>query len=89
MRRERAAIRHAVNLIPLSYEAAPLKGPRLPGNERARILSLSSPGASSKAQEYAFEKYGHLLARRDEDRLADLNDALRDPAARALRQICL
>jgi muramoyltetrapeptide carboxypeptidase len=33
---------------------------------------------------HVFERFGHFLAGRDEDRLADLNDALRDPGVRAI-----
>jgi muramoyltetrapeptide carboxypeptidase len=33
---------------------------------------------------HTFDKHGHFLAGRDEDRLADLNEALRDPGVRAI-----
>ncbi len=33
---------------------------------------------------HVFDTHGHFLAGRDEDRLADLNDALRDPGVRAI-----
>ena len=33
---------------------------------------------------HALDSFGHYLAGRDEDRLADLNDALRDPGVRAI-----
>ena len=33
---------------------------------------------------HAFDRRGHYLAGRDEDRLADINDALRDPGIRAI-----
>jgi muramoyltetrapeptide carboxypeptidase len=33
---------------------------------------------------HAFDRHGHFLAGRDEDRISDLNDALRDPGVRAI-----
>src|SRR5207344_1703913 len=33
---------------------------------------------------HAFDRMGHYLAGRDEDRLEDVNEALRDPAVRAI-----
>ncbi len=37
---------------------------------------------------HAFDTNGHYLAGRDEDRLADMNDALRDPGIRAIFSTC-
>jgi len=34
--------------------------------------------------QHAFSSHGHFLAGRDDDRLADINDALRDPGVRAI-----
>lgn len=78
----------------------PLKAPRLRSGDRVRILSPSSPpdrpsveraasilegwGLRVEFGQHAFDKYGHYLAGRDEDRLADLNDAFRDPGVRAI-----
>jgi muramoyltetrapeptide carboxypeptidase len=33
---------------------------------------------------HVFDRHGHFLAGRDDDRLADINDALRDPGVRAI-----
>src|SRR4051812_24746307 len=33
---------------------------------------------------HTFDRLGHYLAGRDEERLADLNDAIRDPSVRAI-----
>lgn len=33
---------------------------------------------------HVFDRYGHFLAGEDEDRLADLNEAIRDPGVRAI-----
>ena len=78
----------------------PLKAPRLRSGDRVRIVSPSSPpdrrnvergarildewGLRVEFGQHAFDKHGHFLAGRDEDRLADLNDALRDPGVRAI-----
>jgi muramoyltetrapeptide carboxypeptidase len=74
--------------------------PRLRPGERVRIVSPSSPpdrdgvmrgsellshwGLIPEIAPHAFDRHGHYLAGRDEDRLADLNDALRDPGVRAI-----
>jgi muramoyltetrapeptide carboxypeptidase len=78
----------------------PLKGPRLRPGDRVRVVSPSSPperksvergvkileewGLKVELGEHAFDTHGHYLAGRDEDRLADVNDALRDPGVRAV-----
>jgi muramoyltetrapeptide carboxypeptidase len=78
----------------------PLKASRLRSGDRVRIVSPSSPpdrGSVERAArvlegwglrvefgQHAFDKHGHFLAGRDEDRLGDLNDALRDPGVRAI-----
>jgi muramoyltetrapeptide carboxypeptidase len=77
-----------------------LKGPRLASGDRVRIISPSSPPDRGSAErgakilegwglrvefgQHAFDKHGHFLAGRDEDRISDLNDALRDPGVRAI-----
>ncbi len=74
--------------------------PRLRPGDRVRIVSPSSPpdhdgvargvellaswGLIPEVAPHAFDHHGHYLAGRDEDRLADLNDALRDPGVRAI-----
>jgi muramoyltetrapeptide carboxypeptidase len=74
--------------------------PRLRPGDRVRIVSPSSPpdrdgvmrgvellsswGLIPEIAAHAFDRHGHYLAGRDEDRLADLNDALRDPGVRAI-----
>ncbi len=77
-----------------------LLGPRLKPGDRVRIVSPSSPpdpekvayginlirswGLSPELGHHVFDRHGHYLAGTDEDRLADLNDALRDPGVRAI-----
>ncbi|HVT46640.1 MAG TPA: LD-carboxypeptidase, partial [Vicinamibacterales bacterium] len=74
--------------------------PRLRPGDHVRIVSPSSPpdrdgvargvellsswGLIPEIAPHAFDRHGHYLAGRDEDRLADLNDALRDPGVRAI-----
>jgi len=45
---------------------------------------LRNWGLSVEIGAHAFDRHGHFLAGTDEDRLADLNDALRDPGVRAI-----
>jgi muramoyltetrapeptide carboxypeptidase len=75
----------------------------LPGN-RIRFVSPASPpdpekvtlgvklleswGLKVEIGSHVFDKHGHFLAGKDEDRLADLNDALRDPGVRAIITTC-
>lgn len=75
-------------------------GPRLKQGDRVRIVSPSSPpdpekvaygadligswGLRAEIGAHAFDRHGHYLAGKDEARLADLNDALRDPGVRAI-----
>jgi len=77
-----------------------LKPRRLQPGDRVRFVSPASPpdrkkvtlgaklleswGLKVEIGTHAFEKHGHYLAGKDEDRLADLNDALRDPGVRAI-----
>ena len=77
-----------------------LKPPRLQPGDRVSIVSPSStPGREEVAcgvalleswglkveiGKHAFDRKGHFLAGSDEDRLADLNDALRQPGVRAI-----
>ena len=74
--------------------------PRLRPGDRVRLVSPASPpereqvlrGAEILAGwrlvveigEHVFDRRGHYLAGRDEDRLADINEALRDPGVRAI-----
>jgi muramoyltetrapeptide carboxypeptidase len=85
---------------PRSLNAQPLTPARLRPGDRVRIVSPSSPPERTSVERgakilegwglrvefglHAFDKHGHFLAGRDEDRLADLNDALRDPGVRAI-----
>jgi muramoyltetrapeptide carboxypeptidase len=77
-----------------------LIGPRLRPGDRVRIVSpagtpdrdqvaygadiLRSWGLRVEMGLHVFDSHGHFLAGRDEDRLADINDALRDPGVRAI-----
>ena len=77
-----------------------LIGPRLRPGDRVRIVSpasipdrdqvayganiLRSWGLLVEMGLHVFDRHGHFLAGRDEDRLADINDALRDPGVRAI-----
>jgi muramoyltetrapeptide carboxypeptidase len=95
----RVAEAGALAMSPSSTDQ-PLKGPRLRAGDRVRIVSPSSPpdrrrvergarvleewGLRVEFGRHAFDQYGHFLAGRDEDRLADVNDALRDPGVRAI-----
>ena len=74
--------------------------PRLRSGDRVRLVSPASPperhqvaygarlleswGLRVEIGAHAFDTHGHFLAGRDEDRLADFNDALRDPGVRAI-----
>lgn len=73
---------------------------RLRFGDRVRIVSPASPpdprmveqgarvieswGLRPELGAHVFDRHGHFLAGRDEDRLADCNDALRDPGVRAI-----
>lgn len=77
-----------------------LIGPRLLPGDRVRIVSpasipdqdlvahgadiLRSWGLCVEMGLHVFDRHGHFLAGRDEDRLADIDDALRDPGVRAI-----
>jgi muramoyltetrapeptide carboxypeptidase len=77
-----------------------LIGPRLRPGDRVRFVSpastpdhekvaygagiLRSWGLCVEIGLHAFDRHGHYLAGTDEDRLADINDALRDPGVRAI-----
>ena len=79
---------------------ATLKPPRLQRGDRVRLVSPASPpkredvalgvrilegwGLSVEFGAHCFDRLGHFLAGSDEHRLADVNDALRDPAVRAI-----
>lgn len=57
-----------------------------PGREPVArgVRMLSDWGLEVEVGDHAFDREGHYLAGRDEDRLADLNDALREPGVRAI-----
>src|SRR5690348_11263795 len=77
-----------------------LKPPRLRQGDRVRFVSPASPpnredvtcgarmlegwGLRVEFGAHTFDRWGHFLAGSDEDRLADINDALRDPGVRAI-----
>src|SRR5262245_54311965 len=77
-----------------------MKPPRLRAGDRVRFVSPASPpereqvergielvsswGLAVELGAHVFDRHGHYLAGRDEDRLRDLNDALRDPGVRAI-----
>jgi len=77
-----------------------LTGLRLRPGDRVRFVSPSSTpdrakvalgtrileswGLQVEIGPHAFDRHGHFLAGRDEDRLADINNALRDPGVRAI-----
>jgi muramoyltetrapeptide carboxypeptidase len=74
--------------------------PRLRPGDRVRLVSpasrpdpvqvqrgasiLSDWGLRVEIAAHAFDSWGHYLAGRDQDRLADLNGAFRDPSVRAV-----
>jgi muramoyltetrapeptide carboxypeptidase len=54
----------------------------------ARCIEIMKDwGLKPEVGKHAFDKYGYL-AGKDEDRLADLNDAIRDPGVRAIIATC-
>src|SRR4051794_31823772 len=73
---------------------------RLQPGDRVRLLSPASPpdpekvatgirllegwGLRVEVGTHAFDRHGHFLAGKDEDRLPDWNEALRDPGVRAI-----
>jgi hypothetical protein len=77
-----------------------LKPPRLGPDGRVRFVSPASTPERDKVARgaeiltgwsltvemgvHACDRMGHFLAGRDEDRLADMNEALRDPGVRAV-----
>jgi muramoyltetrapeptide carboxypeptidase len=77
-----------------------LIGPKLRRGDRVKFVSpgstpdrekvaygaemLSNWGLTVEIGAHVFDRHGHYLAGRDEDRLADMNDALRDPGVRAI-----
>ena len=89
----------AVEQIPVDPSAV-LKPPRLKPGDRVKFVSPASTpsqrgvrrgteilagwGLRVEIGAHAFDTRGHYLAGRDEDRLADINDALRDPGIRAI-----
>ncbi|HEY3454331.1 MAG TPA: LD-carboxypeptidase [Bryobacteraceae bacterium] len=84
----------------ITMEHTILKPPRLQQGDRVRFVSpastpdreevtlgarmLESWGLRVEFGAHCFDKLGHFLAGSDEDRLADINDALRDPGVRAI-----
>ena len=83
-----------------AIDPAALVGPRLRAGDRVRLVSpastpereqvarsaepLTTWGLTVEIGRHVFDRFGHYLAGRNEDRLADLNDALRDPGVRAI-----
>ena len=81
-------------------EHTTLQPPRLQRGDRVRLVSPASPpnrdnvdfgarmleswGLRVEFGAHCFDRLGHFLAGSDEDRLADINDALRDPGVRAV-----
>jgi muramoyltetrapeptide carboxypeptidase len=81
-------------------DAAATKPIRLQLGDRVRFVSPASTPEPEKVAfgarmlenwglrveigAHVFDKHGHFLAGKDEDRLADLNEALRDPGVRAI-----
>jgi muramoyltetrapeptide carboxypeptidase len=79
---------------------AVLKPPKLRAGDRVKFVSpastpsreevrrgaeiLAAWGLRVEMGRHVFDTRGHYLAGRDEDRLADINDALRDPGIRAI-----
>ena len=79
---------------------AVLKPPKLRAGDRVKFVSpastpsregvrrgaeiLAAWGLRVEMGRHVFDTRGHYLAGRDEDRLADVNDALRDPGIRAI-----
>jgi muramoyltetrapeptide carboxypeptidase len=62
---------------------SPASPPRREQVERGAEI-VAGWGLSVEIGRHAFDREGHYLAGRDEARLADLNDALRDPGVRAI-----
>ena len=62
---------------------SPASTPSQEGIRRGTAI-LAGWGLSVEIGTHAFDARGHYLAGRDEDRLADINDALRDPGIRAI-----
>lgn len=81
-------------------DSAAALAPRLQAGDRVRFVSPASPperdrvmrggeiltrwGLTVEIGRHTFDRFGHYLAGRDEDRLADVNDALRDRGVRAI-----
>jgi muramoyltetrapeptide carboxypeptidase len=77
-----------------------MKPPRLKPGDRVRFVSPASPPETEKVDfgkrmleswglkveigEHVFDRHGHFLAGKDEDRIADLNEAIRDRGVRAI-----
>ncbi len=84
----------------ITMEQTIMKPARLRQGDRVRLVSpastpdreevafgarmLESWGLSVEFGAHCFDRLGHFLAGADEDRLADFNDALRDPGVRAV-----
>jgi muramoyltetrapeptide carboxypeptidase len=77
-----------------------LTAPRLQPGDRVRFVSPASPPDREKVADgarllerwglkveigaHVFDRWGHFLAGSDEDRLADIDDALLDTGVRAI-----
>jgi len=62
---------------------SPASIPDEAGVDRGMVL-LRSWGLAPELGAHVFDRLGHYLAGSDDDRLADLNDAFRDPGVRAI-----
>jgi muramoyltetrapeptide carboxypeptidase len=97
---ELALLRKVAVLASSDERKDALKPPRLRAGDRVRFVSPASTperekvargaeiltgwGLSVEIGVHAFDTMGHFLAGRDEDRLSDMNEALRDPGVRAV-----
>src|SRR5580765_2716341 len=84
----------------MNTETTKLTPRRLQPGDRVKLLSPASPpdrekvatgirlleswGLTVEVGAHAFDRHGHFLAGKDEDRLADWNEALQDPGVRAI-----
>jgi muramoyltetrapeptide carboxypeptidase len=87
-------------MLNVGTQRVALKAPRLRAGDRVRFVSpastptqeeveigatiLESWGLRVEIGVHAFDRKGHFLAGSDADRLADINEALRDPGVRAI-----
>ena len=55
-----------------------------PENLRVGTRLLEGWGLKAEIGAHALDRYGHFLAGKDQDRLSDWNEAVRDPGVRAI-----